>query len=96
MNTRRTIVLVSLGLIVALGWAVMPPRDLPVIALPLNISTQLQCPPGSGLDGTMCSCPRGSSWTGSACASGPEGPDTRHVTTVDLRQRRYRFPMAKH
>lgn len=88
MNTRRTIVVVSLGLIVALAWAVMAPQDLPVIALPIEVSKQLQCPPGTQPEGKLCSCPRGSSWTGRTCMTGPDGPDTRHVTTVDLRHRR--------
>jgi hypothetical protein len=87
MKTLRTIVVVSIGLIVALGWAVMPPRDKPVIGLPLDISRQAQCPAGSQLEGKLCMCPKGSNWTGSACAPGAEGPDTRHVTTVDLRRR---------
>ncbi|WP_426104017.1 hypothetical protein [Massilia sp. TSP1-1-2] len=88
MKTLRTIVIVSIGLIVALGWAVMPPRDLPVIGLPLEVSKQLQCPPGTALEGKLCMCPKGSNWTNGTCALGPEGPETRHVTTVDLRQRR--------
>ena len=88
MKTVRTMVVVSIGLIVALGWAVMPPEDKPVIGLPLDVSKQLQCPSGSELAGKLCMCPRGSNWTGSACAPGTEGPDTRHVTTVDLRYRR--------
>ena len=88
MKTLRMIVVVSIGLIVALGWAVLPPRHLPVIKAPLEVSEQRQCPPGSELDGKLCTCPRGSTWTGSACAPGAEGPDTRHVTTVDLRHRR--------
>ncbi len=88
MNTLRTMVVVSIGVIVALGWAVMPPQDKPVIALPLEASRQLQCPAGSELEGKLCMCPKGSSWNGKACGPGAEGPDTRHVTTVDLRQRR--------
>lgn len=88
MTNRRTIVIVSLGLLAALAWAVMAPRELPVIALPVEVSQQRQCPPGSQPQGELCSCARGSSWTGRACKADPEGPDTRHVTTVDLRHRR--------
>jgi hypothetical protein len=88
MKTFRTIVVVSIGLIVALWWAVMPPRDKLVIGLPLDVSKQLQCPAGTELEGKLCMCPKGSNWIGSACVPGPEGPDTRHVTTVDLRHRR--------
>lgn len=87
MKTVRTMVVVSVALIVALGWAVMAPQDKPVIGLPLDASKQLQCPAGSELEGKLCMCPKGSIWTGSACAPGVEGPDTRHVTTVDLRRR---------
>lgn len=88
MKTLRIIAVMSIGLIVALWWAVLPPRDLPVIKAPLEVSKQRQCPPGSELDGKLCKCPNGSNWTGSACAPEAEGPDTRHVTTVDLRHRR--------
>ena len=88
MKSFRTIIAVSLALIMALWWAVMPPRDRPEIGPPLDVSRQQQCPIGTQLEGKLCMCPKGSNWTGSACAAGPEGPDTRHVTTVDLRYRR--------
>ena len=88
MNTRRTVLVVSIGLIVALGCAVLPPRELPVIGAPVSLAAQPDCPLGSQREGTLCTCPRGSNWTGSLCAPEKEGPDTRHVTTVDLRQRR--------
>ncbi len=88
MKTFRTIVVVSVGLIAALLWAVMPPQDKPVIGLPLEVSAQRQCPAGSELEGKLCMCPKGSIWNGSGCAAGAEGPDTRHVTTVDLRHHR--------
>ena len=86
MKSVRTIVVVSVALIVALGWAVMPPQDKIVIALPLAASKQVQCPAGTERDGKLCLCPKGSIWTGSSCAAGAEGPNTQHVTTVDLRR----------
>ncbi len=48
----------------------------------------LQCTGGSYSEGKRCVCPVGAEWNGSACGPGAPQPDTRHVTTVDLRQRR--------
>ena len=90
MNSIRTAVVVSAGLIVALWWSVMPPRSEPRSAAPVAQSRQQQCPGGSKLDGKLCVCPAASSWTGTQCAPSAtdRGADARrHVTTVDLRQR---------
>jgi hypothetical protein len=65
MKTLRTIVVVSVGLIVALWWAVLPPRFEPR-PLP-RIDAQQQCPAGARLEGKQCVCPSGTRWTGSAC-----------------------------
>jgi hypothetical protein len=66
MKTLRTIVVVSVGLIVALWWAVLPPRFEPR-PLP-RIDAQQQCPAGTSLEGKQCVCPPGSRWIGSACS----------------------------
>ena len=90
MNTLRTIVVVSTGLIVALWWAVMPPRDQLRTGAPLSSTKELQCPGGARVEGKLCMCLPGSAWNGSACAAAtydPTQPDQRHVTTVDLRHR---------
>jgi hypothetical protein len=89
MNTLRTIVVVSVGLIVALWWAVLRPRKELEIRPPVAVSQQQQCPAGARLEGKLCMCAQGSAWTGSACATeayDPNQPDRRHVTTVDLRR----------
>ncbi len=89
MNSIRTAVVVSVALIVALWWGVMPPRSEPKAARPVAESRQQQCPAGSKLEGKLCVCPAASSWNGSGCA--PSAADRsadrrRHVTTVDLRR----------
>lgn len=68
MNTLRTAVVVSVGLIVALWWAVMPPRYDPKPLPTIESQKQQQCPAGSELKGKLCVCPSGTAWTGSACA----------------------------
>ena len=88
MNTFRTIAVISTGLIVALWWAVMPPRNDVQTGPPLVVSKELQCPAGARVEGKLCMCLPGSAWNGSACAAAsydPTQPDSRHVTTVDLR-----------
>lgn len=90
MKTLRTIVVVSIFLAAALWWATTALRDEPVIIPAPSVAAQLQCPAGSYPNGKVCACEPGSDWTGSQCiTSQPEAPqpDTRHVTTVDLRRR---------
>ncbi len=90
MKTFRTIVVVSVGLIVALWWAVMPPSKELEVGPPLSVTRELQCPANSRIEGKLCMCAPGSAWNGSACATAaydPTQPDSRHVTTVDLRRR---------
>ena len=90
MKAIRTIVVVSIGVIAALYWAVMPPRDQPQVGPPRSGSKKLQSPGGSRVEGKLCMCAPGSAWNGSECATAsydPNQPDRRHVTTVDLRRR---------
>jgi hypothetical protein len=87
MKTLRTIVVVSTAVLAALWWAVMPPEDKLVIAAPVAVTQALQCPAGSRVEQKECVCPAGQMWDGSACAFVGPLPDTRHVTTVDLRHR---------
>ena len=97
MKSIRTIVVVSIGLIAALFWAVMSPRHEPEVGPPLSVSKELQCPGGSRVEGKLCMCPPGSAWDGGSCATAsydPNQPDNRHVTTVDLRRKI--VPSAKH
>jgi hypothetical protein len=81
----RSIVVVSLGLLAVSWWALRPSRDqVADVAPPIG----LQCAGGSYADGQRCVCPAGADWDGRACGPGAPQPDTRHVTTVDLRHRR--------
>ena len=67
MNAIRTVVVVSVGLIVALWWAVLPPRFEPRPLPRIETQKQQQCPTGSHLEGKLCVCPAGTSWSGNAC-----------------------------
>lgn len=68
MKTIGTAVIVSVGLIVALWWAVLPPRFDPRPLAPVAVQKAQQCPRGSQLDGKQCVCPVGTTWSGSACS----------------------------
>lgn len=70
MNTTRTAIVVAIGLIMALWWAVMPPRFAPEQAGPIGAARQLQCPEGSRLEGKLCVCPDNSAWNGVVCERG--------------------------
>ena len=102
MNTLRTIVVVSTCLIASLWWAVSVTGEKPAIMPAPSLTQELQCPPGSRIADKVCACAPGSEWSGSQCTAKPlhspqlpqplQGPhmpqpDTRHVTTVDLRRR---------
>ena len=67
MTSMRTAVLIAIGLIIALGWAVMPPQPAPRTALPLALQKNGQCPPGATLHEKLCVCPGGTHWSGAAC-----------------------------
>lgn len=67
MKALRLAVVAFVGIVIALWWAVMPPRFAPPQGGPIGVQQRLQCPPGSVLDGKLCNCPEGSAWTGSAC-----------------------------
>lgn len=68
MKAIRTAVVVAVGLIVALWWAVLPPRFEPRPLPSLAEQKAQQCPPGSQLEGKQCVCPAGTIWRGSACS----------------------------
>jgi hypothetical protein len=68
MKAIRTAVVVSVGLIVALWWAVLPPRFEAKPLPGLDVSKAQQCPLGTKLEGKQCVCPAGTSWSGSACS----------------------------
>jgi hypothetical protein len=70
MLTMRTAIVVAIGLIMALWWAVMPPRFTPAQAGPVGAARQLQCPEGSRLEGKLCVCPDNSAWNGVVCERG--------------------------
>ena len=73
MKTLRVAIVVSLGVIAALWWAVKPPAFKPEQGGLLAASRQLQCPAGSQLEGKLCTCPQGSSWSGTMCQVGGKG-----------------------
>ena len=90
MNMLPTIIVISAGLLAALWWSIMPARIEPNTKLPIAAASAKQCPPGSKVEVKLCVCAAGSKWTGSECAVSTDDlqqPDTRHVTTVDLRRR---------
>jgi hypothetical protein len=68
MKAIHTAIVVSVGLIVALWWAVLPPRFEPRPLPSVDAHKQQQCPAGSRLEGKLCTCPAGSTWTGAACS----------------------------
>ena len=68
MKALRTAVVVSVGLIVALWWAVLPPRFEPKPLPSVAVSKSQQCPQSTQLEGKHCVCPAGTSWSGSVCS----------------------------
>ena len=79
MNAIRTAVVVSVGLIVALWWAVLPPRFEPRPLPRMETQKQQQCPAGSRLEGKLCVCPTGTSWSGTACTQFTAAQPTRRL-----------------
>jgi hypothetical protein len=78
MKSMRLAVVAFIGLVIALWWAVMPPRFAPPQGGPIAEQRRLQCPPGSALRGKLCTCAQGSDWTGSACRTrSPSGQPGR-------------------
>lgn len=67
MKSIHTAIVISVGLIVALWWAVLPPRFEPRPLPRVDASQQRQCPPGASLDGKQCVCPPGTALKGAAC-----------------------------
>lgn len=69
MTKLRTAVLIAIGLIMALAWAVMPPQPTPQTGVALAQQKQGQCPAGTTLDEKLCVCPSDTVWSGTACIS---------------------------
>jgi hypothetical protein len=67
MKSIHAAIVIAVGLIVALWWAVLPPRFEPR-PLPRVEASQQQCPPGATLEGKQCVCPPGTSLKGLACS----------------------------
>jgi hypothetical protein len=74
MKSLRIAVPAFVGLMLALWWAVMPPRFSPPQGGKLAEQRQLQCPANSRLDGKLCVCAPGSNWSGAACERQPAHP----------------------
>ncbi len=87
MNPFRLIVVVALGLVAVLVWAVMTAPPAPAVAPTVAVARPIHCPPGSDLIGKLCMCPKGSRVVDGTCGPGAPQRDSRHVTTVDLRGR---------
>ena len=68
MKSMRLAVVSFVGLVVALWWAVMPPRFAPQESEPVAHSRHAQCPANSTLDGKLCVCAEGTRWNGASCA----------------------------
>lgn len=67
MNSIRNAAVVVAGLLLALWWAVQPPRYVPQTGGPLGAQKQAQCPANTTLQDKLCTCPEGTNWTGSQC-----------------------------
>ena len=67
MKSMRIAAAAFVGIVIALWWAVMPPRFAPPQGGPIAEQKRLQCPANSQLNGKLCVCAEGSRWTGSAC-----------------------------
>lgn len=67
MTSLRAALMIAVGLIVALAYAVMPPRSEPETGAPLAQQRDGQCPAGTTLEGKLCVCPGGTAWSGAAC-----------------------------
>ncbi|MES2317824.1 MAG: hypothetical protein V4631_10055 [Pseudomonadota bacterium] len=67
MKSMRIAIVAFVGIVIALWWAVMPPRFAPQEGGRLADQKRMQCPANSHLDGKLCVCAAGSSWTGAAC-----------------------------
>ena len=74
MKSVRLAVVAFVGIVVALWWAVMPPRFAPEQGGRLADQRRGQCPANSHLEGKLCVCAHGSRWTGAACAAVPVRP----------------------
>jgi hypothetical protein len=69
MKSIHAAIVISVGLIVALWWAVLPPRFEPRPLPRVEASRQAQCPAGAALEGKQCVCPPGTSLKGAACGA---------------------------
>jgi hypothetical protein len=67
MNSIRSVAVIVTGLLLALWWAVQPPRPMPPTGGPLEAQKQAQCPANTTLHDKLCTCPEGTSWTDSQC-----------------------------
>lgn len=74
MKSMRIAVAAFVGIVIALWWAVMPPRFAPPQGGPIAEQRRLQCPATSELRGKLCVCAEGSSWNGAACAKAAPQP----------------------
>ncbi len=78
-KTIHAAAVISVGLLLALWWSIMPPRHAPVQGGSILQQRQAQCPANSRLEGKLCVCPKGTSWTGEQCvqvwSSAPNGTD---------------------
>jgi len=68
MKTLRAVIIIVIGFIAALWWAVKPPRFEPEQSGPVRQAGEPQCPADSRLDGKLCVCEEGRRWNGAVCA----------------------------
>jgi hypothetical protein len=68
MKSMRLAVIAFVGIVVALWWAVMPPRLTPPQGGRIAEQKRLQCPANSALEGKLCVCATGTRWNGASCA----------------------------
>jgi len=67
MKTIHLAIATLVGIVLALWWAVMPPRFAPPQGGSVAEQRLLQCPANSYLKGKLCVCGAGTRWTGAAC-----------------------------
>jgi hypothetical protein len=68
MKAIHLAVVAFVGIVLALWWAVMPPRFDPPQGGRIADQRRMQCPANSTLSGKLCVCAPGTRWNGASCA----------------------------
>jgi hypothetical protein len=68
MKSLRAVIVIVIGFVAVLWWAVKPPLFEPELSGPVRQTGEPQCPAHSRLDGKLCVCEQGRRWNGAVCA----------------------------